>query len=66
MDTTRNIHEIDDRPEGRQRPGVAEPPRSPLTAERVEQLRNRIRERAYDNDSVLAVTAREILRSRDL
>lgn len=66
MDTTRNIHEIDDRHEGRQCAGVAEPPRSPLAAERVEQLRNRIRERAYDNESVLAVTAREILGSREL
>lgn len=66
MDTARNIRQIDDRPERRQRPDVAEPPRSPLTAERVEQLRNRIHERAYDNDSVLAVTAWKILGSRDL
>lgn len=66
MDTMRNSHEIDDRHEGGQRPGVAHPPRSPLTAERVEQLRNRIRERAYDNEAVLAVTARGILGTHDL
>ncbi len=66
MDTTQKIHEIDDRHEGTQRPRVAQSPHSPLTAERVEQLRDRIRERAYDNESVLAVTAREILGSRDL
>ena len=65
MDATPRIHQIDDRPEVRNHAG-AEPRRSPLTAERVEQLRNRIRERAYDSESVLAVTAREILRSRDL
>ena len=66
MDATPKIPEIDDRPEGRHRTGATEPRRSPLTAERVEQLRNRIRARVYDNESVLAVTAREILESRDL
>ena len=66
MDASPKIHEFDDCLEGRHRPRAAEPRRSPLTPERVEQLRNRIRERAYDTDSVLAVTAKEILRSRDL
>ena len=66
MDATRRIHGIDDRLEGRRRLGAAAPHRSPLTAKRLEQLRDRVRERAYDDDSVVAVTAREILGSRDL
>ena len=42
------------------------PSRGPLSAARLEQIRERLRERAYDSRAVREATARGILRSGDL
>lgn len=58
MEIARNEHTERDRERGS--------PRDTLPAERLEQIRERIRERAYDNAPVREATARGILGSRDV
>lgn len=66
MDIAAKLHEGNDRLADVPRPRTGDGRRPPLTAERVEQLRDRIRERAYDTDAALGATARGILGSGEM
>jgi hypothetical protein len=65
MNTDRNQADFPHRDRATE-PRRAERSRAPLSPDRIEQIRERIRERAYDSDAVREATARCILGRGDV